>query len=116
MSLPGPYGIEQAYKLLLKKEARTKPASVAMRHNIIQAQNRSAYMNEYDRIHGIISGYADRFAGKHNIQQLKNRQSDLRRLFKESHEHNHPIQGKSDRKPFSVSSEQSITSSELRRI
>jgi G3E family GTPase len=116
MSLPPKVNIEYARALLLRKEKLVKPASVAMRHQIIQAQNRSAYMNEYDRIQGIISGYADRFAGKHNIQRLKNRQSDLRRLFKESHEHNHPIQGKSDRKPFSVSSQQSITSSELRRI
>ena len=75
MSLPPKVSIEHARSVLLRKEKLVKPASVAMRHNIIQAQNRSAYMNEYDRIQGIISGYADRFAGKHNIQQLKNKQS-----------------------------------------
>ena len=66
-------------------------------------------MNEYGRIQGIISGYADRFAGKHNIQQLKNRQSNLRRLFKESHEHNHPIQGKPPDRKTSVSSKTSLS-------
>ena len=121
MSLPRPDGIEQAYKLLLKRESRTKPASVSIRHGILQAQNRSNYMNEHDRIQGIISGYADRFAGHHDLKKLKNRQNELKMLFKQSHEHHHPIQDKpADRKPFSISSKssskQSITSSELRRI
>ena len=122
MSLPRPDGIEQAYRLLLKKEKVVKPASVAMRTQILQAQNRSNYMNEYDRIQGIITGYADRFGGHHDLKKLKNRQNDLKRLFKESHEsHHHPIQDKpTDRKPFSISSKSSskhsITSSELRRI
>ena len=121
MSLPRPDGIEQAYRLLLKKEKVVKPASVAMRTQILQAQNRSNYMNEYDRIQGIITGYADRFGGHHDLKKLKNRQNDLKRLFKESHENRHPIQDKpTDRKPFSISSKSSskhsITSSELRRI
>ena len=55
MSLPRKDNIEKAYNLLLKKEKVVKPASVAMRHQILQAQNRAAYMNEYDRIQGIIS-------------------------------------------------------------
>ena len=108
MSLPSKINIEYARNLLLKKEKLVKPASVAMRHNIIQAQNRSSYMNEYDRIQGIITGYADRFAGNHNIQRLKNRQSDLRRLFKESHEHHHPIQGKAPERKTSISSKTSL--------
>ena len=93
-----------------------------MRTQVLQAQNRSNYMNEYDRIQGMISGYADRFAGHHDLKKLKNRQNDLKRLFKESHEnHHHPIQDKpTNRKPFSISSKpsskHSITSSELRRI
>ena len=108
MSLPPKVNIEYARSVLLRKEKLVKSASVAMRHQIIQAQNRSAYMNEYDRIQGVISGYADRFAGKHNIQQLKNRQSDLRRLFRESHEHHHPIQGKPIARKTSVSSKTSL--------
>ena len=82
MSLPPKVNIEYARALLIRKEKLVKPASVAMRHQIIQAQNRSAYMNEYDRIQGIISGYAGRFAGKHNIQQLKNKQSNLKGCLK----------------------------------
>ena len=121
MSLPRKDNIEQAYKLLLRKEKVVKPASVAMRHNILQAQTRAAYMNEYDRIQGIISGYADRFGGNHDLNKLRNRQNELKMLFKHSHEHHHPIQDKpTERKPFSVSSKssskQSISSSELRRI
>jgi hypothetical protein len=78
MSLPPNIKIEHARNLLLKKEKLVKPASVAMRHNIIQAQNRSSYMNEYDRIQGIISGYADRFAGNHELKKLRNRQNELK--------------------------------------
>ena len=117
MSLPRSDGIEQAYRLLLKREKVVKPASVAMRTQILQAQNRSNYMNEYGRIQGIISGYADRFGGHHDLSKLRNRQNELKMLFKHSHEHHHPIQDKpTERKPFSVSSKHSITSSELRRI
>ena len=103
MSLPRKVDIEQAYKLLLRKEKVVKPASVAMRHQILQAQNRAAYMNEYDRIQGIISGYADRFGGHHDLKKLRNRQNELKMLFKQSHENRHPIQDK----PFSISSKAS---------
>jgi hypothetical protein len=121
MSLPRKDNIEKAYNLLLKKEKVVKPASVAIRHQILQAQNRAAYMNEYDRIQGIVSGYADRFGGHHDLSRLRNRQNELKMFFRHSHENHHPIQDKqSERKPFSVSSKssakQSITSSELRRI
>ena len=121
MSLPRKDNIEKAYQLLLKKEKVVKPASVAMRHQILQAQNRAAYMNEYDRTQGIVSGYADRFAGQHDLRKLRNRQNELKRLFKHSHENHHPIQdAPTERKPFSISSKSSskhsISSSELRRI
>ena len=49
-------------------------------------------MNEYDRIQGIVSGYADRFAGQHDLRKLRNRQNELNMLFKHSHENHHPIQ------------------------
>ena len=125
MSLPTPDGIEKAYRMLLKKENIVKPASVTMRRNILQAQQRSNYMNEYDRIQGIITGYADRFAGHHDRKKLLNRQNELKQLFKRSHDYNpwgrHPIKDKpTATKPFSVSSKssskQSITSSFLRGI
>ena len=120
MSLPSRINIEQAYNLMLKKERVVKPASVGMRHQILQAQSRANYMNEYDRIQGIITGYADRFAGRHDMKKLRNRQNELKALFKHSHEHHHPIQDKpTERKPFSISSKSSkhsITSSELIKI
>ena len=121
MSLPSRINIEQAYNLMLKKEKVVKPASVGMRHQILQAQHRANYMNEYDRIQGIISGYADRFAGHHGLSKLSNRQNELKALFKHSHEHHHPIQDKpTERKRFSISSKSSskhsITSSELIKI
>ena len=120
MSLPRRHNIEQAYNLLLKKEKVVKPASVALRHQMLQAQNRAAYMNEYDRIQGIITGYDDRFAGHHDLKKLRNRQNVLKMLFKQSHGSHpwgsHPITAKpTERKPFSISSKssskQSISSS-----
>ena len=38
MSLPRRDNIEKAYSLLLRKEKVVKPASVSMRHQILQAQ------------------------------------------------------------------------------
>ena len=87
-----------------------------MRNQILQAQRRSGYMNEYDRTQGIITGYADRFAGHHDIKKLRNRQNELRHLFKQSHEHHHPIQDKHVSVSSKASSKQSITSSFLRGI
>ena len=124
-NIPVPEAMPRAYQLLLKKEKLAKPASVRFRREILQAQQRTNYKNKYDRIQGIIEGYADRFArpgGGHDKQKLLNRQTELKKLFRQSHHHeDHPIRGKdaeSTRRPFSsVSSEkQSITSSFLRGI
>ena len=96
--LPTPEGMARAYKIMLKKESIIKPASITKRVEIYQAQQRSNYKNEYDRISGLIEGYADRFArpgGSHDKQKLLNRQNELRKLFKQSHSHDdHPINGK----------------------
>jgi hypothetical protein len=107
-TLPSPEGLARAYKMLLKKESIIKPASVTKRIEILQAQQRSNYKNEYDRISGLIEGYADRFArpgGGHDKQKLLNRQNDLKKLFRQSHNHDdHPIRGKeaeNARRPFS---------------
>ena len=85
----------KAYQLLLKQERLQKPASVIKRLEILQAQQRTNYKNEYDRIQGIIEGYADRFSrpgGGHEKQKLLNRQAELKWLFNQSHNHdNHPI-------------------------
>ncbi len=124
-SIPVPEAMPMAYKLLLQKERLQKPASVRFRREILQKQQSANYKNEYDRIQGIIEGYADRFArpgGGHEKHKLLSRQSDLKKLFRQSHhEDQHPIQAKEaehTRRPFSsvASSKQSITSSFLRGI
>ena len=97
-NIPVPESMPKAYQLLLKKEKLQKPASITKRLEIIQGQQRDNYRNEYDRISGLIEGYADRFArpgGSHDKQKLLNRQNDLKKLFKMSHNHDdHPIHGK----------------------
>ena len=127
-NIPVPESMPLGYKLLLQKEKMVKPASVKFRNEIIQAQNRKNYIAEYDRIQGILSGYADRFArpgGGHEKHKLINRQNDLKKLFKLSHHaEDHEIHGKpveNKRRPFSSvpsesSSKRSITFSEIRRI
>ena len=97
-NIPVPESMPKAYQLLLKKERLQKPALTTKRLEILQAQQRTNYKNEYDRISGIIEGYADRFArpgGGHDKQILLNRQNDLKKLFRQSHNHDeHPINGK----------------------
>ena len=117
-NIPVPESMPKAYQLLLNKEKLQKPASVTKRLEILQAQQRTNYKNEYDRIQGIIEGYADRFArpgGGHDKQKLLNRQHDLKKLFRQSHNQDvHPIQGKEAKNV--ASSKQSITSSFLAGI
>ena len=124
-NIPVPEEMPLAYKLLLKKEKLAKPASIRFRNEILKAQQRTNYKNEYDRIQGIIEGYADRFArpgGGHEKHKLLNRQNELKKLLRQSHHHDdHPIRGKgaeNTRRPFSsvASSKQSITSSFLAGI
>jgi hypothetical protein len=110
-TLPSPDGMARAYKILLKKESLAKPASVTKRQEILQAQQRTNYKNEYDRILGLLAGYADRFArpgGGHDKQKLLNRQNELKRLFRLSHHHDdHPIRGKGGPQLDSASSSMS---------
>ena len=123
-NLPVPEEMPLAYAMLLKKEKLAKPASIRFMNEILKAQQRTNYKNEYDRIQGIIEGYADRFArpgGGHDKHKLLNRQNELKRLFKHSHEGDqHLIQGAqveyTKRPPSVSSSKQSITSSFLRGI
>jgi hypothetical protein len=103
-ALPTPDGLARAYQILLKKERIIKPASITKRQEILQAQQRTNYKNEYDRIQGLIEGYADRFSrpgGGHDKQKLLNRQNDLKKLFRQSHTHDdHPIRGKEVGRPL----------------
>ncbi len=107
-NIPVPESMPKAYHLLLQKEKLQKPASITKRLEILQAQQRTNYKNEYDRIQGIIEGYADRFSrpgGGHEKNKLLNRQNELKKLFRQSHNHDeHPIRGKeleNTRRPFS---------------
>ena len=103
-TLPTPDGPARAYKILLQKERIVKPASVTKRLEILQAQQRTNYKNEYDRIQGIIEGYADRFSGPgggHEKHKLLNRQNELNKLFRQSHHpDDHPIRGKEVGRPL----------------
>ena len=119
-NIPVPESMPKAYQLLLKKEKMQKPALVTKRLEILQAQQRSNYINEYDRIQGIIEGYADRFSrpgGGHEKHKLLNRQNELKKLFRQSYNHDdHPIRGKEVEMVRRPSSKQSITSSFLAGI
>jgi hypothetical protein len=94
-SLPKPEGKIKAYEILLKREKRVKPASVAYRHQLLRDIKRTNYQNEYDRITGEIDGYANTFSrpgSSHIIDKLKSRQAELRKLFHEAgHDQQHPI-------------------------
>ena len=119
-NIPVPESMPKAYEILLKKEKLQKPALVTKRLEILQAQQRSNYKNEYDRIQGIIEGYADRFArpgGGHEKHKLLNRQNELKKLFRQTHQQEyHPIHGKEVEMVKRPSSKQSITSSFLAGI
>ena len=60
--LPEPNGNAAAYKLLLKKENVVKPASILFRKEMLERNRRANYINEYDRILGLLTGHADRFS------------------------------------------------------
>jgi hypothetical protein len=98
--LPEPNGYAAAYKLLLKKENVVKPASVLIRKEMLEKNKRANYINEYDRILGLLEGHADRFnipGGHFQKDKLTNRLQMLKKLFQESHEPfggKHPIMKK----------------------
>ena len=93
--LPEPKGMATAYKLLLKKENIVKPALVTFRKEMLERNKRANYINEYDRIVGLLEGHADRFSipgGHFQKDKLINRLRLLKQLFRESHEGDkHPI-------------------------
>lgn len=97
-NIPKPTTDPAAYKLLLKKERMQKPALVTYRKEMLDKMKRANYINEYDRILGLMEGQADRFAipgGHFEKDKLTNRLQMLKKLFKESHnEEKHPIMGK----------------------
>ena len=53
LPLPEPQGMAAAYKMLLKKEAVVKPASMTRRFEILSHMKRTNYKNGYDRLQGL---------------------------------------------------------------
>ena len=94
-NIPVPEAMPAAYRHLLRRERRVKPALVMFRNQILQHIKTNNYINEYDRLTGEIDGYANTFSrpgSSHVVDKLKSRQADLRKLFNEaSHENAHPI-------------------------
>ena len=97
-NIPIPAADPTAYKLLLKKERMQKPALVTYRKEMLDKMKRANYINEYDRISGLMEGHADRFSlpgGHFEKDKLTNRLQMLKKLFKDSHsEEKHPIMQK----------------------
>ena len=93
-NIPVPTADPAAYKILLKKERMQKPALITYRKDMLDRMRRANYINEYDRISGLMEGQADRFAlpgGHFEKDKLTNRLQMLKKLFKESHnEEKHP--------------------------
>jgi len=95
-NIPVPISNPEAYKIILKRERMQKPASVLFRKEMLEKNKRASYINEYDRILGLLEGHADRFnipGGHFQKDKLTNRLLQmLKKLFQESHEgEKHPI-------------------------
>ena len=94
-NIPVPESMPAAYRILLRKEKMVKPASVTYRNDILRRTQRANYINEYDRLAGEISKYARVFGHMHTVEKLKNRQTELKKLFNDSHDtEKHEIYGK----------------------
>ena len=97
-NIPIPTADPAAYKILLKKERMQKPALITYRKEMLEKNKRANYINEYDRILGLMEGHADRFSlpgGHFEKDKLTNRMQMLKKLFQESHsEDKHPIMKK----------------------
>ena len=70
-------------------------ALITFRKEMLEKNRRANYINEYDRILGLLEGHADRFSipgGHFQKDKLINRLQMLKQLFRESHEGDkHPI-------------------------
>ena len=87
--IPVPIASPEAYKILLRRERMQKPASVVFRKEMLERNRRANYINEYDRILGLLTGQADRFSipgGHFAKDKLTNRLQMSKKLFRESHE------------------------------
>ena len=78
---------------MILKELAMKHASVHHRNEILATQHRLNYMNEYNRLAGLLSQNITH--GHVDYNRLKNRQAELRRLYDQSFEDSpygrHPV-------------------------
>ena len=75
------------------KKLKRKEALLQYRHDIINATKRQNYINEYDRIAGMLNHSITHRHVDHN--RLLNRQAELKKLFDESfNPPGHEISGK----------------------
>ena len=70
-----------SYATILRK-GRIKEASLQYRHDVANSRQIQNYINEYDRIKGMLSHNITH--GHYDYQRLKNRQEELKTLFDES--------------------------------
>ena len=78
--LPTPTNPINTSKMLRMHKERI--ASVQLRHDMIQANKRQNYINEYDRINGILSNNIAH--GYDSAAYLTNRKEKLKDLFEQS--------------------------------
>jgi hypothetical protein len=79
--IPSISKVPSSYSSWLKKNMHTE-ASTSIRRDTKQAMNRINYMNEYDRIKGILEKTIPH--GHHDHTRLVNRQKELKDLYHES--------------------------------
>ena len=70
-----------SYSSILNKN-RIQEASLQYRHDVIQASKRQNYINEYDRLKGMLSNNISK--GHHDHHRLQHRQQQLTKLFTQS--------------------------------
>ena len=75
------------------KRHKTRVSSLQLRHEIIQANKRQNYINEYDRVHGyLINNIAHGHVSRDSLLQ---RQERLKEMFEESFKpHMHELYNK----------------------
>ena len=77
--IPNISKVPKSYSNWMKENMHTE-SSTTLRRDTKQAMNRVNFMNEYDRIKGIL----DKTVDHRDLTRLEERQGDLKRLYHES--------------------------------
>jgi hypothetical protein len=86
-----PAKIPYSYHAIMERHKR-KHASIQFRNDLLKAQTRANYHNEYDRLTGILNNTVLRHGDK---ERLMNRKDELRKLAQDSfHPPHHEIYNK----------------------